>query len=80
MKICASLTASRTPSTLTSATSFCRLTTVFINAGTTLRTAWGRIAWRSVCHCVRPIARADERWLSGTESMPERKISAVYAE
>jgi hypothetical protein len=26
------------------------------------------------------MARADARWLSGTASMPDRMISAVYAE
>ena len=43
--ICASRTASRTPSTLTRATSFCRLTTVFISAGS--RCGWPAGGWRS---------------------------------
>ena len=65
---------------LSRATSFCNDTDPLSSAGSTLRTAWGSTAWRSVWACERPRARAAMRWLSCTASMPARNTSAVYAE
>ncbi len=65
------------PSTLISATSFCRLTMSFISGGTTRRTACGSTTERIVWPLDRPSDRAAARWDSCTLSMPARNTSAT---
>jgi hypothetical protein len=70
--IWATRNASSGPRIETRATSFWSATKSLSSGGTTRRTAWGRITWRSAWLPVRPTASAAARWLGCTDSMPAR--------
>ncbi len=69
------LAISMTPSTETSAVSFCSETKSLRRGGMTVRTAWGRTTRRIVDVGVSPSERAARSWPWGTELMPARNTS-----